>query len=159
MAVKGSVPKPGVVVPHLLVRDTATALDFYQRAFSARLLYRARSPSGKGEHLHLKMWDSLVQVSTDEPGSHDPQPHVLACPERLGGSSCVFQVGVANVDEAYERAVQQGATSTLPPTDMFWGDRYAWVRDPMGHTWALSSAREVLSPAEVQARMNSEFEA
>ena len=67
MAVEGSVPQSGVIVPHLVVRDTAEALSFYERAFGATVLYRSPSPSGEGEHLHLKLWDSLVQVSSEEP--------------------------------------------------------------------------------------------
>jgi len=67
MAVEGSVPQPGVIVPHLIVRDAAEAVDFYIRAFGATVLYRSPSPSGVGEHIHLKVWSSLVQVSTEEP--------------------------------------------------------------------------------------------
>ena len=67
MAVEGSVPTPGVIVPHLVVRDAAEAVAFYTRAFSAKVLYRSPSPSGVGEHIHIKMWDSLVQISTEEP--------------------------------------------------------------------------------------------
>ena len=59
MAVEGSVPREGVIVPHL-VADAAIAVDFYQRAFDAELLYRSPSLSGLGEHIHLKLWSSLV---------------------------------------------------------------------------------------------------
>jgi hypothetical protein len=55
VAVKGSVPPAGVIVPHLVVRDSAEAVSFYMRAFAAEILYRSKSPSGKGEHLHLKV--------------------------------------------------------------------------------------------------------
>ena len=30
MAVNGSVPELGIIVPHLVVRDTAEALSFYE---------------------------------------------------------------------------------------------------------------------------------
>jgi hypothetical protein len=33
------------------------------------------------------------------------------------------------------------------------GDRYSWLRDPFGHMWAMSEIREVLTPEEVQERM------
>ncbi len=26
----------------------------------------------------------------------------------------------------------------MPPTDMFWGDRYGQVVDPFGHEWSFS---------------------
>jgi hypothetical protein len=69
---------------------------------------------------------------------------VLASPETLGGSTCVFQIGVPDVDAAYADAVKHGAVPTLPPTDLFWGDRYAWIRDPFGHMWALCTTQEIL---------------
>jgi len=157
MAVKGSVPPPGVIVPHLVVRDAAEAVEFYTRAFSARVLYRSPSPSGTGEHIHIKIWNSLLQVSTEEPAQRSERPEgaLLASPETLSGSTCVFQVGVEDVDAAYRRAVDQGASPAWPPTDMFWGDRYGWVRDPFGHMWALSTVRQVLTPEEVEQRMRS----
>ena len=155
MAVKGSVPSPGVIVPHLVVRDAAEAVAFYIRAFSAKVLYRSPSPSGVGEHIHLKIWNSLVQVSTEEPAQRGERVEgaLLASPETLSGSTCVFQVGVEDVDSAFRRAVDEGAAPALPPTDMFWGDRYGWVRDPFGHVWALSKVQEVLTPGQIEERL------
>ena len=157
MAVKGSVPTTGGIVPHLVVRSSTEAVDFYVRAFSAKVLYRSLSPSGAGEHLHLKIWSSLVQLSSEEPKREGRIVNFLASPETLGASTCVFQVGVPDVDVAYRRAVENGAIASLPPTDMFWGDRYAWVRDPFGHTWALCTIREVLTSDQVTQRMHGEF--
>lgn len=155
MAVEGSVPQPGVIVPHLVVRNTAEALSFYQRAFNATVLYRSPSPSGEGEHLHLKIWDSLVQLSSEEPAYRQRRVEgaLLASPESLGGSTCVFQIAVPDVDAAFKKAVDEGGIPALPPTSMFWGDRYGWLRDPFGHVWALNQVQEVLTPEEVQERL------
>jgi PhnB protein len=160
MAVRGSVPKPGVIVPHLVVRDAAEAVLFYSQAFGAEVLYRSPSPSGVGEHVHLKIWDSLVQVSTEEGAQRRERVEgaLLASPETLSGSTCVFQIGVADVDSAFRRAVDHGAAPALPPADMFWGDRYGWIRDPFGHVWALSKVNSVLTQEEVAQRMQ-EFSA
>jgi uncharacterized glyoxalase superfamily protein PhnB len=155
MAVEGSVPTPGVIVPHLVVRDAATALEFYENAFSATVLYRSTSPSGVGEHIHVRLWDSLVQISTEEPAQRRERVEgtLLASPETLSGSTCVFQVGVPDVDEAYKRAVDHGASPAMPPADMFWGDRYGWVRDPFGHVWALAQVKEILTPQQISERL------
>jgi uncharacterized glyoxalase superfamily protein PhnB len=157
MAVEGSVPLPGVIVPHLVVRDAAEAVDFYIRAFDASVLYRSPSPSGVGEHIHLKVWSSLIQVSTEEPAQNATRIEgaLLASPETLAGSTCVFQVGVEDVDAAYKRAVDEGASPAWPPTDMFWGDRYGWVRDPFGHVWALAMVKEVLTPQQIEQRLTA----
>ncbi len=155
MAVEGSVPTPGVVVPHLVVRSAEEAVNFYVQAFAATVLYRSPSPSGAGEHIHLKVWNSLIQVSTEEPSQRDDRVEgaLLASPDTLLGSTCVFQIGVPDVDSAYERAIECGASPALPPMDMFWRDRYGWVRDPFGHVWALSAVQEVLTPEEVERRL------
>jgi uncharacterized glyoxalase superfamily protein PhnB len=155
MAVEGSVPVNGVIVPHLVVRDAAEALAFYEKAFGATVLFRSVSPSGAGEHIHLRIWESLVQLSTEEPAQRYRRVEgaLLASPDTLGGSSCVFQIGVPDVDSVYKRAVDHGAVPALPPTDMFWGDRYGWVRDPFGHVWAFATVKEVLTPQQVDDRM------
>lgn len=157
MAVEGSVPSAGAIVPHLVVRDTTEALAFYEKAFDAKLLYRSPSPSGCGEHMHLKVWNSLFQISTEEPEFRRRRAEgaLLASPEALGGSSCLFQVAVPDVDAAFRRAVDEGASPALPPADMFWGDRYSWLRDPFGHMWALTEIREVLSPKEIEERIRA----
>ena len=111
----------------------------------------------------------MVSTSTSSsgtPSSSSPQrsprsatPRVegalLASPETLSASTCVFQVGVPDVDEAYNRAVDHGASPAWPPIDMFWGDRYGWVRDPFGHVWAFAQVNEIITPAEVEARMRA----
>ena len=155
MAVEGSVPTNGMIVPHLVVRDTVKALAFYESAFAATVLFRSPSPSGVGEHIHIRIWESLVQLSTEEPAQRSERVEgaLLASPETLGGSTCVFQIAVPDVDHVYRRAVDHGAIPALPPTDMFWGDRYGWVRDPFGHVWAFATVKEVLTPQQVEDRM------
>jgi PhnB protein len=155
MAVKESVPMLGQIVPHLVVRNAEEALSFYRRAFNAELLYRSASPSGVGEHLHLKIWGSLLQISTEEREQRERRVEgaLLASPETLSGSTCVFQVRVEDVDAAYCQAIDEGASPAWPPTDMFWGDRYGWVRDPLGHVWALSTVKEILTPEEISLRL------
>lgn len=155
MAVEDSVPSAGAIVPHLVVQNTTEALSFYEKAFDAKLLYRSPTPSGDGEHMHLKVWNSLFQISTEEAEFRRRRVEgaLLASPQALGGSTCLFQIAVPDVDAAFKRAVDEGAIPAMPPTDMFWGDRYSWLRDPFGHVWALTEIREVLSPEEVDKRM------
>jgi uncharacterized glyoxalase superfamily protein PhnB len=155
MAIEGSVPQDGVIVPHLVVSDAGSAAEFYERAFGAKVLYRSPSPSGHGEHIHMRVWSSLIQVSTEEPEYRRSrlQGSFLASPETLQGSSCVFQVRVDDVDSAFERAIHHGGLPAMPPTEMFWGDRYGWIRDPFGHVWALCTVKEVLTPEQAEERM------
>ncbi len=36
--------------------------------------------------------------------------------------------------------------------DMFWGDRYGQVTDPFGHSWAIATHKEDLTPEQLQQR-------
>ncbi len=45
----------------------------------------------------------------------------------------------------------------MPPTDEFWGDRFAKVADPFGHEWAIATHVEDVAPEEMQRRMAERF--
>jgi len=51
-----------------------------------------------------------------------------------------FEIGfkVDDVDAAYARLVDAGATGAVPPTDRAWGQRTAYLRDPDGHLVELA---------------------
>jgi uncharacterized glyoxalase superfamily protein PhnB len=157
MAVRGSEPAPGVIVPCLIVPNIDEAVRFYQDAFDAVELYRSPCEGGVGLHVNLRIWDSLVCLNQEEPGvrSSKVEYSALASPAALGGSTCIFQVRVHDPDAAFDRAIRHGAAPTLPPSDMFWGDRYSLVQDPFGHTWAITAVNEVLAPEQVAARLKS----
>ena len=54
-------------------------------------------------------------------------------PTALKGTPVTMHHYVDNCDAAIKRAVDAGATVTMPAMDMFWGDRYGVVTDPYGH--------------------------
>jgi PhnB protein len=124
VAVLGSEPSP---------RSDRALLDrrFYQDAFGAVELYRSPCAGGVGLHVNLRIWNSLVCLSQEEPRVRATQIKysMLASPGTLGSSTCIFQVRVAD------------------------GDRYGLVEDPFGHVWALTTVQEILAPAEVAARL------
>ena len=64
----------------------------------------------------------------------------------------MLEMYVDDVDKSFAHAVKLGGTPLLPPTDMFFGDRYCWVDHPWGHVWALATIKESLTEDEVQRR-------
>src|SRR3546814_17943204 len=64
-------------------------------------------------------------------------------PARLGGTPVTLHLEVADCDEAVKRAAAAGAKVTMPPTDAFWGARYAQIIDPFGHAWRRAEERRV----------------
>jgi PhnB protein len=57
-----------------------------------------------------------------------------------------------DVDAAWERVVQAGASVLFPLADQFYGERGGRVRDPFGHQWMLSQVIEDVSPEEMERR-------
>jgi PhnB protein len=144
-------------VPCLVVADVDEAMRFYAEAFGAIELYRSPCAGGAGMHLNVRIWNSLVCLTQEEPRVRKEkiQYSMLASPGTLGGSSCVFQIQVPDADEAFEKAVRSGAAPSWPPVDMFWGDRYSLVQDPFGYMWAITTVQQVLTPAEVAERLKT----
>lgn len=58
---------------------------------------------------------------------------------------------VPDVDAAFARAVAAGATPTMEPTDMFYGDRSGKLDDPFGYRWTIASRVREVSQEEMDA--------
>ena len=144
---KRTTPEGYRTVTHaFVVEDAAKAIDFYVRALGAKERNRALGPGGKVWHAELELGDSVVMLSDEFPGGQ------MVPPKKLGGTSASVWLYVPDVDAAFRRAVQAGATSVQAPETMFWGDRFATVADPYGHLWSIATHLEDLTPDERQAR-------
>ncbi|MEA2229282.1 MAG: PhnB protein [Solirubrobacteraceae bacterium] len=134
------------VTPYLAVDDAAAAIEFYARAFGATERGRMTGPDGSIAHASIQVGDSTLMLS-------DPYPQGSAKPpKQLGGTTCVIFLYVEDTDALYQRAVDAGATATMPPDDMFWGDRFAQVGDPFGHVWQIATHKEDLTEEEMAER-------
>lgn len=134
------------LTPYLPVDDASEAIEFYQRAFGAKERSRMAGPDGKIAHAELEIGNSVVMVS-------DPFPQATAKPPKeLGGTSASIFMYVENVDEVFRQAVDVGATPTMEPEDMFWGDRFGAITDPYGHAWQIATHVEDVSPEEMAER-------
>ena len=137
--------------PYLTLSECARAIDFYKRAFGATELVRMEAPGGKIGHAELKIGDSHIMLADEFPGAGNKAP------KTLGGTTSGVFLYVTDVDVAYKRAVDAGANPDMPPSDMFWGDRYGKLTDPFGHSWALATHKEDVAPEEMKRRMQEEM--
>jgi uncharacterized glyoxalase superfamily protein PhnB len=64
---------------------------------------------------------------------------------------------VTDADATFARAVQAGATVSMPLADMFWGDRFGKLVDPFGHHWSVSEHLEDLTPEQLEERKAAAF--
>ena len=125
------------VTPQLDVKGAAQLIDFVKQAFGAEEIMRMPGPAGALMHAEVKIGDSIVMMS--DAVREAPMP----------GSVFLY---VNDVDAVYKRALQAGATSQLEPTDMFWGDRFASVKDSFGNKWGMATHKEDVPPEEMPKR-------
>ena len=132
------------VTPSLFVRNAAAAIDFYKKALGAEERMRMAGPDGKIGHAELKIGDSVVFLSDENPafGTKSPQS--------LGGISGALYLYVEDVDKAFQRAIDAGGQVKMPVADMFWGDRVGNFVDPYGHSWTLSTHTQDLTAQEME---------
>jgi len=137
------------VTPRLVVRNGATAIEFYREAFGAEEIgERFTGPGGELIHAEVRIGDSVVMI-TDEAENGAP----AKSPESLGGVvSAIMATYWEDVDAAWERAVEAGAEVVYPLADQFYGERAGRLRDPFGQHWMLSQRIEQVSREEMERR-------
>jgi PhnB protein len=123
----------GGLIPSLIVDGASEAIEFYKRAFGATERMRMPMPDGTVAHAELEMGGGLFMIA-DPLGESRLKP-----PRKLGGTTMGVFLYVEDVDATVQRAVEAGATVTMPVEDQFWGDRYGQLADPFGHVWSLAS--------------------
>ncbi len=128
------------ITPQLSIDGAQRAIDFYQSAFGAEVIDSAPDPSGtKIWHATLRIGDSMIMVNDVFP--------------EMGGTASQSSIWlyVADTDAWFTRATTAGAKATMPPADMFWGDRTASIADPFGQKWTIATRVRDMTPAEQKA--------
>jgi PhnB protein len=100
-----------------LVRDAFGAVEVESHEFGP-----------KSFHIEARIGDSMIMLETGDP------PH----PEGTPSSIYLY---LPDVDGAYRRALEQGASSVEAPEDKPYQERAAAVRDSFGNIWYISTYR------------------
>ena len=109
------------------------AAEFYKRAFGAELA-AAQPVDDKGRTMHVHLYVNGGSVMLGD--AYPEYGHPL---EKSQGFSMMLTV--ADADAWFKRAVEAGAESVMPVSEMFWGDRYGQVRDPFGVLWGMNQPK------------------
>ena len=130
------------ITPYLCVRNAGQAIEFYKKAFGAEEMYRMPGPDGKSiMHAELRIGDSPLMISEEM-----PQADHWGSPQQLNGTAVCLHLYVEDVDKSYQRAVDAGATATMPVMDAFWGDRFGKLTDPFGHERSIATHKQDVTP-------------
>ncbi|MCV9936666.1 VOC family protein [Boseaceae bacterium BT-24-1] len=132
-------PNPPPIQAHICVKGGDEAITFYEKAFGAQCSFKAMADDGKRVmHANLALFGGEVML-------HDEFPEFggdVMAPSSRSGASIAISINLpapADVDAAIARAQAAGADVIMPASDVFWGARYARLRDPFGHVWAFNA--------------------
>ena len=111
---------------------------------------------GEAKEYHCENCGAVILTEAETTATHCSfcgAPVVLA--DRLTGDLAPakvipFTVSKEEADAAFKKAVEAGATPSLPVMDTFWGDRYGKVTDPYGHEWGIATHKQDLSPEPIR---------
>jgi lactoylglutathione lyase len=114
----------------LIVQDLDRALHFYTTVLGLRLGHRS------GDYAQLDTGTTRLALYTRSAIAKTLSMSLDAPAANAPG----FEIGfkVADVDAVFSELVGRGALPVVPPTDRFWGQRTAYVRDPDGHLVELA---------------------
>ena len=134
------------VTPSFTFKDSQKAIDFYKKAFGAKVLDLLPNLTGRGiMHATIQIGNSILMM-----GDEMPNPKCSKSAETLGASPISLYVYVPNADAAFKQAIAAGATETMPVADMFWGDRCGSLKDPFGYSWMIATHKQDLSNDEIK---------
>ena len=134
------------VTPSFTFKNCKKAIEFYKKAFGAKVLDQLASLDGKGTmHATVQIGDSIIMM-----GDEMPNPNCAKSAESLGTSPISFYIYVSNVDQAFKQAIAAGGIETMPVMDMFWGDRCGSLKDPFGYTWMIGTHKQDLSQDQIR---------
>jgi PhnB protein len=137
MAVKPIPDGYGTVTPFLSVKGADKLIDFLKKAFGAEEIMRMPGPGGAVMHAEVSIGNSRLMLSEAM---------------QTGPIQSSFYLYVSDADAVYKRALAAGATSQSEPSNQFWGDRMATLKDPFGNTWSVATHKEDVPPEEMGKR-------
>lgn len=131
------------VTPSFTFKNSLKALEFYKKAFNAKVFDVFPSPDGKSTmHATMQIGNSILMMG-------DEMEHCKSA-ETQGGSPISLFIYVPDADASFKQAVASGATVTMPMADQFWGDRCGSVKDPFGYSWMIATHKQDLTKEQVR---------
>ncbi len=113
------------VSPYLIVTNAGAAIDFLIAVFDAVEVRRFADTDGRVMHAEVRLDDTVIMLgdSADQWPAVESHVHVY----------------VPDVDVAYARALQHGATSVQSPEKKDDDDKRGGAKDPWGTTWWIAT--------------------
>ncbi len=138
MAVKPIPDEYPQVMPYLIVKDVGKTINFLKEVFNAEEKEKMVLADGSINHGEVRIGNSVIMMGKAN--------------EQFSPLPAMLYIYVNDTDEAYKRALKMGAESVMEPSNQFYGDRNAGVKDSDGIQWWIASHVEDVSSEEMEKR-------
>lgn len=126
------------VIPIMIVDNPEKLIDFIVKVFDGQEMHRYSGPEGKIMHAEVRVGDSVIMLGSSS--------------EKYPANQSMLNIYTEDTDQLYKKAIEAGATSIMEPTNQFYGDRSAGVKDSFGNTWWIATHIEDVSDEEMKKR-------
>ncbi len=133
-------------IPYLSVKDANKAVEFYSKIFETSPWLLLNMPDGRVMHCEFRIGSARFFISEELP-EHGGTPS----PKTLGGTTVAIHLYVTDCDLMVKKMQTNGSEILMEPVDMFYGERFARVRDPYGHEWGIATKAKEMSSDEIKA--------
>lgn len=126
------------VIPFLTCTGTEKVIEFCKKTFDAKLTDISKSGDGTIRHATIHINSSAVMLG-EATKEHPPMPSMM-------------YIYVEDTDAVYAKGIAAGGVSLREPTNEFYGDRAAGLKDPSGNQWWIGTHIEDVSDEEMEKR-------
>jgi len=138
--------------PYLVIRGAKDAIEFYKKAFGAKVRGAMPGPGGLLMHAEMTIGNSILMMCDEM-----PQMKYWLSPHALNGTTAAVHLYVDDADALFAQAQAAGAQVSMPLMDAFWGDRFGKLRDPYGHEWTVATHQHDYTPEEMKRNAEAFF--
>ena len=136
---------------HLVAKDAAGAIRFYEAAFGAVEQFRMTDPGdGRVGHAELAFGDTVIMLADEYPDFG------ALSADSIGGSPVTFYLATDDADAVVARAENAGGVLLRAAADQSYGERTAQILDPYGYRWMVTQKLEDVAPEEMQRRWDED---
>ena len=134
------------VTPWIISLSTANLIEFLKSVFDAEEIPNSRIKNEYGAIIHavVKIGNAMVMLFDSREG-WAPTPNFL-------------NLYVEDVEKAYQKALQFGATSVTDITPLWFGEKVCRILDPFGNLWWINQRIEEIDftkPEEIEQRAST----
>ena len=125
------------IIPTMKYQNAQSAIEWLCRAFGFEKHLVVQGENDSIAHAQLTLGNAMIMLGS---ASNDEYGKLIQTPKNLNGlNTQAPYIIVENIDEHYEKAVQEGAEIVIEITDADSGGRGYTCRDKEGHIWNFGS--------------------